>query len=218
MKSEGGAGPHFTLFSVNYKTTLFGVVFWWYSLNMSDRKRNYKIYIISNVVTAFAGGIFGPFFILFVQEKGGSIENFAIAMGLLVLVQSIVAYYAGKYSDVIGRKPLLIFEGYAHAVVVFFYLFITSVAQLYVLQIFTGLLAGLGATVGAAFLGDITKRKDRGRDMGKFNAIVGIMTALTMIAGGYVVATLGLKFVFILMIFADIISTSILLFIKEGKG
>lgn len=182
---------------------------------MTNNKRNYKIFLTANIITSFVAGIFGPFYILFVQDKGGGIEKFAIAMGLLLLVQSIVYYFSGKCSDAWGRKPLLILEGYGHAIVVILYLFIAHIWQLYILQIMTGMLAGLGTTASTSFLGDITKKKSRGKNIGKYYMIVGVISALTMMAGGYVVAAIGIKIVFILMAIANIISASIFWMLKE---
>ena len=186
---------------------------------MTDyNKKNYKIFLTANIISSFIAGIFGPFYILFVQDKGGGLENFGIAMGLLLLAQSIVAYYAGKYSDIFGRKPLLILEGYGHAITVILFLFISQIWQLYVLQIISGILAGLEATAHTSFLGDITEKKSRGKDVGKYYMVVGTISALTMMAGGYVIAIVGLKIVFVLMAIADIISTSMFWMLKENKS
>lgn len=182
---------------------------------MPNKKRNYKIFLVSNIITSFAAGIFGPFYILFIQEKGNGLENFAIAMGLLLLVQSIVSYYAGKFSDIFGRKPLLIFESYIYAAIVLLYLFIAEVWQLYVLQVMTGFVAGLELTAHTTFLGDITEKEKRGTDIGKYHMIVGVVAALAMMAGGYVVAAIGLKVVFVLNALASVTSGTIFWFIRE---
>jgi len=180
-------------------------------------KENYKIFLTANIINSFIAGIFGPFYILFVQDKGEGLEKFAMAMGLLLLAQSIVAYYAGKYSDIFGRKPLLILEGYGHALVVILFLFVSQIWQLYVLQIIIGVLAGLEATAHTSFLGDVTDKKSRGENIGKYYMIVGIVSALTMMAGGYVIAIIGIKIVFILMVLADIISTSMFWMLREER-
>jgi len=138
-------------------------------------------------------------------------------MGLLLLAQSIVAYYAGRFSDIFGRKILLILEGYSHAIVVLLFLFLIETWQLYVLQIIIGVLAGLEASAGMSFLGDITRKQTRGRDIGKYFMIVGIISSLTMMIGGYIVVAVGIKFIFIAMAVANIISSSLLLKIKENK-
>ena len=68
-------------------------------------ERNYRLYLVASIITSFAGGIFGPFYVLFIRQKGGGIESFGIAMGLLLFFQSLMSYFAGKYSDKLGRKP-----------------------------------------------------------------------------------------------------------------
>lgn len=177
--------------------------------------RNYRLYLVASVITSFAGGIFGPFYILFIRQKGGGIESFGIAMGLLLLFQSLMSYFAGRYSDKLGRKPLFLFEGYLSVFVVLLYLFIGSAWQLYVLQIINGLLAGIHGTAEVSFLGDITELGSRGRNIGKFHTITGIVAALAMMAGGYLVVISGIKIIFILMAVASFLSTTILLFVRE---
>ena len=178
-------------------------------------EHNYRLYLAASVITSFAGGIFGPFYILFVRQKGGGIENFGVAMGLLLLFQSLMSYFAGRYSDKFGRKPLFLLEGYLSGFVVLFYLFVGQIWQLYALQIINGLLAGIHGTAEVSFLGDITKFGSRGERVGKFHATTGVVAALAMMASGYLVATMGLRVIFILMAIASFISTTVLLFVKE---
>ncbi len=179
------------------------------------QKKNYRIYLISGLIISLASGIFGPFYILFIQQKGGGIENFGIAMGFLMLTQSIIAYFAGRYSDTLGRKPLLILEGYATFVVILAYLFISQVWQLYLLQIASGLTTGIYETVRNSFLADITEKRTRGKMIGKYNALIGIAAAITMMFSGYLVVLTRIEIVFIIMAIAEIISASLLFLIKE---
>jgi MFS family permease len=177
-------------------------------------KSNYRIYLASKAILSFASGIFGPFFVLFISQKGSGLESFGIAMGLLVMAQSITFYFAGRLSDTFGRKPFLVIEGYLSAVVVMAYLFISFHWQLYLLQIIQGILGGVEAIVGVSLLADLTETKTRGGDMGRFNAIVGTLTGLAMLLGGYIVGVLGISAVFVLMAFAQILYASLLLFMR----
>src|SRR3989338_1836928 len=93
------------------------------------RKRNLRIFTLSNSLMAFAFGLFGPFYYIFIND-------FGIAMGLVVLSGALVSLFTGKYSDKFGRKPFLILGGYASAILVFLYTIIGSIWQLYLLQIF----------------------------------------------------------------------------------
>jgi len=182
------------------------------------QKWNYKIYLISNIIISLAGGIFGPFYILFIQQKGKSLENFGMALGFLTISQSLVAYLAGKYSDVLGRKPILIAQGYLYAIVILLYLFINQTWQLYFLQVVNGLIEGLGIAVAPSLLADITETKERGKLIGKYKALIGIVSAIAMMASGYLAAFTGITTLFIIMALAQIIATSLLIFIKEERN
>jgi len=179
------------------------------------KKRNLRIFTFSNSLIALAFGLFGPFYLIFINKIGGNIENFGIAVGLVVLSGALTSLIVGKYSDKFGRKPFLIFGGYASAIVVFLYTIIGSLWQLYLLQIFSGLIAALFETSEAAFLGDMTEKEKRGADIGKYDALVGISEAIAIFAGGFLVGQFGFEIVFYIVAIIFIISTTIMFKLKE---
>ncbi len=182
---------------------------------MSDIKFNYRILIISQSTLAIAMGIFMPFWIIFIQKFGNGIESFGFAMGLMALAQSIASYFFGKYSDKFGRKIFLIIAGYATILIVLSYTLINSLNQLYILQILDGIISAIDLTVGQAFLADITRKSTRGKDVGKYHAIVGIIASFAVMAGGVLAGRLGLKFLFYVTAIFMFISTTVLFWIKE---
>ncbi len=173
-------------------------------------KKNLRIFTFSNSLMALAFGLFGPFYLIFINEIGGSIENFGIAVGLVVLSGAFVSLVAGKYSDTIGRKPLLIIGGYASGVIVFLYTVIGSVWQLYLLQIFSGIIISIFETSETAYLADITEKQGRGADIGRYDAYVGFAEALAIFAGGFLAGEFGFEFVFYIVSVVFLVSTSIL--------
>jgi len=179
------------------------------------RRKNLKIFTLSNSLMAFAFGLFGPFYYIFINEIGGTIENFGIAAGLVVLSSALVSLIAGKYSDKFGRKPFLIFGGYASAVLVFLYTIIGSIWQLYLLQICNGIIVSIFATSEKSFLGDITEKESRGAHIGKYDAYVGIAEAIAIFAGGFLAGEFGFKIVFYIVSVIFVITTTILLRLRE---
>jgi len=178
-------------------------------------KRNLKIFTFSNSLMALAFGLFGPFYLIFINDIGGSIENFGIAVGLVVLSGALVSLVAGKYSDSIGRKTLLIFGGYASAIIVFLYTIISSIWQLYLLQIFSGLIISVFETSESAYLADITEKQKRGADIGKYGAYVGFAEALAIFAGGFLAGEFGFKIIFYFVSIVFLISTTIMFRLRE---
>jgi DHA1 family multidrug resistance protein-like MFS transporter len=185
------------------------------NLKQEMDRRNFKIFTFSNSLMALALGLFGPFYLIFINDIGGSIENFGIAVGLVVLSGAFVSLAAGKYSDLIGRKPLLIFGGYSSAVIVFLYTMIGSVWQLYLLQIFSGLIIAIFEISESAYLADITEKGKRGRDMGRYDAYVGFAEAFAIFLGGFLVGSFGFELIFYAVSIIFIISTTVMLRLKE---
>lgn len=179
------------------------------------RKKNFRIFIFSNSLMALAVGLFGPFYYLFINNIGGSIENFGIATGLLVLSGALFSLFAGKSSDKIGRKPFLIIGGFATAIIVFLYTIINSVWQLYLLQIFSGIIAAGFKTAEGAYLGDLTDHSKRGKEIGKYDAIIGISEAFAIIAGGFLAGRFGFKVIFYGVSIIALISTFVMLKLRE---
>jgi len=166
---------------------------------------------------ALAFGLFGPFYLIFINKIGGSIENFGVAVGLLVLSTALVSLIAGKYSDKFGRKPFLIIGGYASAIIVFLYTIISSIWQLYLLQIFSGLIIALFETSESAFLGDITEKQKRGAEIGKYGAFIGIAEAFAIFIGGFLAGRFGFKIIFYIVSVIFIISTTIMFKLREDR-
>lgn len=179
------------------------------------RKRNLRIFTFSSSLMALAFGLFGPFYYIFISKIGGSIENFGIAVGLVVLSGALMSLIVGRYSDKFGRKPFLIIGGYASAIIVFLYTVISSLWQLYLLQIFSGLVISIFKISEFSFLGDITKKEKRGIEIGKYDAILGIAEALAIFIGGFLVGRFGFELVFYIVAIIFVISTTIMFKLRE---
>src|SRR3989338_6649041 len=102
---------------------------------MLHKLGNYNLFLLSNAVLSLTTGLFTPFWMIFVKDIGGGVEQFGFAIGLMVLVQSVTSYFVGKHSDQVGKKIYLILSGFALAAVVVAYTFVTQLVQLYIIQI-----------------------------------------------------------------------------------
>ncbi len=99
--------------------------------------------------------------------------------------------------------------------VVFLYTIINSVWHLYLLQIFSGIIAAGFETAEGAYLGDLTDHSKRGEEIGKYDAIIGVSEALAIIAGGFLAGRFGFKIVFYIVAIISLISTFIMLRLRE---
>ncbi len=136
-------------------------------------------------------------------------------MGIMIIFYSLTSYFAGKYSDIFGRKVFLVASGITTSLIIFAYTLISSVLQLMVLQILNGIASSVYQTIETSFLGDITKKHTRGKDIGKYHTITGIGYGTATIIAGIIVAKMGFEIIFYLTSFLTFISSLILLKIKE---
>ncbi len=176
---------------------------------------NYGLFLLSESFLSFALGLFTPFLYVFLQDFGGSLEQFGFSIGILLLAAGITSYFAGKHSDKIGRKIFLVIGGFVLSGTVFAYTLITSLVQLYALQIINGIVSSIQLTAETSFLGDITKKATRGKNVGKYHALIQVMAAIAIMAGGFIGGQLGVKIIFYIAALIMFISALVLFYIKE---
>ena len=179
------------------------------------KKRMFRMLLLANSLAAFSIGLFTPFYYLFIRDFGGGIETFGIALGLMLLAQSLTYYFAGRFSDKIGRKPLLVASALAFAVIIIAYTFITELWQLYALQIIFGIQQAVFIVSETSFLGDLTTKATRGRHIGLYSAIAGVLTALGMMVGGLFAKNFGTNFIFYFCSATVLLCVTLLVPIKE---
>jgi len=144
-------------------------------------------------------------------------EKLGFAFSIMVLLQSITSYLAGRFSDKLGRRLFLFITAYTDAVILLVYTVIQETYQLYLLQGILGISNGIVDTISTSLLGDLTVKEKRGRTVGKFNAIVGFSSAVGLSLGGYIAKFYGLKSLFYLASIVVALSTILLFFIRESE-
>lgn len=177
----------------------------------------YQLFLGADIVVAFAMGLFTPFWIVFIKHFGDSMSVFGFALGLKMSAFAMAACFGGKLSDKYGRRIVIITGRIASALIIYSYLWTVSLPQLYVLQVCFGIAAAIDATATAAFLGDVTKRESRGRDVGRFMALTAIVGAVAMMAGGVAVDTFGIEVIFYGVGLLFLASSLLLLCIDEER-
>lgn len=174
-----------------------------------------KIFVVVGSIWALVMGFIGPFFIVHVEKLSGGMEKLGIAFSIMILVQSTTTYFAGRFSDKLGRKPFMIFTGFINSLVIFLYSVVQGSLQLYLLQALLGITNGVSSTVNSSFLGDLTVREKRGRIIGSVNAIIGLASAIGVTLSGFFVKYYGLKQLFYFASLCVGLSTFLLFFVKE---
>jgi len=174
-----------------------------------------KIFVFVGSIWALVMGFIGPFFIVHIEKLSGGMEKLGIAFSIMILVQSATTYFAGRFSDRLGRKPFMILTGFVNAITIFLYSIVKSSSQLYLLQALLGITNGVAATVNSSFLGDLTVKEKRGRVIGSVNATIGLASAAGVTLSGFFVKYYGLKNLFYFASLCVGLSTFLLFFVKE---
>ncbi len=162
-------------------------------------------------------GLIGPFYVVYVEKLSGGMEKLGFAFSIMILFQSITSYFAGRFSDKLGRKPFLVVTAYTDAAILLFYTIITETYQLYLLQGILGITNGISDTIRTSLLGDLTVKERRGTAVGKFNAAISLGSAAGLLLGGFVAKFYGIKSLFYIASVVVALSTVLLFFIKEDK-
>ncbi len=181
---------------------------------MTKNRRNYHILTLTNAVGAMFGGFSVPFFLVFFFELGD-----ASVLGMAIAAQGIAAavasYYAGRYVDSWGRKPIMIWSSVFAGLVVMLYSLVANVWHLIVLQGLIGIITAMYTVAEQVFLADITEKNSRGRDTGRYIMILGVIMAVSSLIGGFFVNTISFKAIFIIFGVIFILDTIPLFWLEE---
>lgn len=184
----------------------------------SSSARNLILYTTVSSIWGIIFGLIGPFYVVYLEKISGGMEKLGIAFAIMVLVQSVTTYLAGRFSDKLGRKPFLLIVSYVDSVVLVLYTIVSNAPQLYILQGVLGVTNGVHGTIRTSLLGDLTIKEKRGRTVGKFNSIVSLASAAGLALSGYLVKYYGLTSLFYLAAIVVALSTVLLFFIREGDN
>ncbi len=130
-----------------------------------------------------------PFYVeRFALAEGASRQSVVLHVGMLTgvyaLMQLIFAPLWGRWSDRIGRRPLILIglAGYVSAQVLFG--LATSLWLLYAARILGGVLSAATLPVSAAYVADMTTEKERGRGMAWLGTAVSLGVVVGPALGG----------------------------------
>jgi EmrB/QacA subfamily drug resistance transporter len=147
---------------------------------------------------------------------GTSLYTWVVTSYLLASTITIPVY--GKFSDVFGRKPMLL------AGVVLFLLgsALSGASQTMVeLVVFRGL-QGLGAgslfTIGLAIIGDLFTARERGRYQGLFGAVFSLSFLVGPLIGGLITDDVGWHWVFYVNLPVGIAALIVLIAVLPNPG
>ncbi|MCB2199631.1 MFS transporter [bacterium] len=150
-------------------------------------KRSPLVIILMSVFIALVGfGIVIPLIPVYAERYGASGMEVGLLIMIYSLMQFIFAPIAGRLSDRIGRRPVIIAALLLTSASYVLFAMADSLLMLFVSRALAGL-GGADITVAQAYIADVTPPEKRARGMGLFGAAFGVgfiigpaLTALTV--------------------------------------
>lgn len=152
--------------------------------------------LLSQGVALFGSGIVFPFYVLFAREVGANFAEFGIAYALFSLSAAATHALVGRWSDSFGRRPFLLLNSWGTAFLLILLPMVTSIGQLYALQVALGVFGAMHRTTEKALVADLTDGPERGRVIGRYHGWIAIASALAVVVGGYLIDLLTLSVIF----------------------
>ena len=171
---------------------------------------------ISQSIVLFGTGIVFPFYVIFIKEIGANFTEFGIAYALFALSSALTHKIIGSYSDKFGRKIFLLLNAWGVAILFLLFPIVTSIMQVYLLQIVLGIFGAMQKTSEKSIVADFTDGGMRGRKIGTYHGWIAIFSALAVAVGGYLIDLFTLEMIFYVGSIILFLSGLAILKIKEN--
>jgi MFS transporter, DHA1 family, multidrug resistance protein len=139
-----------------------------------------------------------PLLPLLARELGADAPMVGFIVGASTLTGIAVKLPAGAWSDVIGRRPLLLFGAVVFALMPFTYLGIASLATLVGLRFLHGSATAVFGPVASATISELAPAGRRATWLGTYSTFQGAGQALGPVLAGYLIASRRYDMAFLL--------------------
>jgi len=129
-----------------------------------------------------------PLLPLLARELGATAPMVGFIMGASTLTGILVKLPAGAWSDVLGRRPLLIVGAIVFAAMPFTYLGIASLGALVALRFVHGAATAVFGPVASASVSDVAPAGRRATWLSTYSTVQGAGQALGPVIAGYLIA------------------------------
>jgi len=178
---------------------------------------NLKWVVISQSWVLFGSGLVFPFYLIFIREVGAGFSEFGLAYGLFMLSSALVHHWVGRESDKFGRKVFLLVSAWGTAILFLLFPMVTSIWEVYILQVLLGVLGAMQKTSEKAMIADFTDGHARGKKIGSYHFWVSIFSGFAVIAGGFLIDIFTVDLIFYIGSVVLFISGMFVMQIEEEK-
>ncbi len=150
-----------------------------------QQKRQLVILALTLLMVMVGFGIILPILPFYAESLGASATHLGLLFASFSLMQFLFSPFWGRYSDRIGRRPVLLvgLAGMALSFVLFG--LATSLWMLYVARMLGGMLSSAVLPTAMAYVADSTGPEQRGQGMGLMGAAMGLGLIFGPAIGGF---------------------------------
>ncbi len=150
----------------------------------------------------------------YLSSLGGE-DYKGLIIALFTLTAGLSRPFSGKLTDVIGRKPVIIFGTVVCIVCSLIYPVVSSVGAFLLLRLFHGFSTGFSPTAINAYIADIVPIHRRGEAMGIIGVSINIGASISPPIGGYISHAFSLTHMFWMSSLFAVVSMLLLVRLPE---
>ena len=156
------------------------------------------------------------FLLLRSQSLGLTGEQLLLLYAIFNLVETCLGFAAGRLSDRIGRRPLLVMGYGVFALVYLGFALAQSAEAVWGLFMFYGLYSTLTRGVQKAFVADLVHPERRGAEVGTFHMLVGLATLPASLIAGWLYTQVSVAAPFYFSVTTTIIAIGLLINLRRS--
>jgi MFS transporter, DHA1 family, multidrug resistance protein len=168
-------------------------------------------------VMYFGYAAFLGFLPIYAKQVGLNDAEIALVLGAQLIAAMVVKPVAGKFSDRLGRKPVII-TGLLLCIVALPLVFRSETfTEFAIVSSLLGIGVGAVTPVTNALIADLASARRLGAAMGVFGTVFDFGEAMGPIVAGFLIGSLGYAFAFDLIAAATLAATVILFFVVRER-
>lgn len=161
-------------------------------------KKTIRLLLIQNSFFEFGAGVFGPIYAIFVEKVGGNILDAGIAWAIFLISIGLFEMLVSKYIDSYKSKNILIATSTLYSIVIFSYIFVSNVYQLFILQLIAGIILAVDNPAWSSWYAKLQKDGKRGHDFALMYMSNNLARGFAVLIGAAIAQFFGFKVIFAL--------------------